>query len=126
LHIARYWGLSFPDAGDYPHKTLPQWCDGLRQELGEACRRRLRADVPVGVYLSGGIDSGTICSLLNGAEDVRKRAYSVGFSEAAFDETARTRRLAEALGVQVKCCRTRNGNSARTCPGWFTTPKRRW
>lgn len=97
-----YWDIPYPDAGDYPRKRMSQWVDEFRHVLQDACRRRLRADVPVGVYLSGGIDSATVCSMLADAEDVRKRVFSIGFREPAFDETAKTQRVADSLGLNVQ------------------------
>ncbi len=75
--------------------------DGLRTRLEEAVRRRLISDVPLGVFLSGGIDSSVIASLA--ARQVprgRLQTFSIGFTEASFDESPHARRMAAFLGSE--------------------------
>ncbi len=78
--------------------------DGSREELRatllETVRQHLVSDVPVGVFLSGGIDSSAIASLAvrSGARDVR--TFNVGFAEARFDESVHARAVAQALGTR--------------------------
>jgi asparagine synthase (glutamine-hydrolysing) len=98
----RFWDIPYPDAGEYPDRTDRVWADMLREALGRSCRRRLRADVPVGLYLSGGIDSATVGAMVSGADDVAGRAFSIRFPEPGFDESRRTQALADDLGLQVQ------------------------
>ena len=83
----RYWNIPVGDPGS-------QW-EGSQEEAGEALaalvedavRLRLRAEVPVGAYLSGGLDSSIVTALVADRFDNRLRTFSIGFREARFDET---------------------------------------
>jgi asparagine synthase (glutamine-hydrolysing) len=97
--IDRYWDLPFADrpAG----WSEDEAAERLRTLLRNAVARRLVADVPVGVFLSGGIDSSTVAAFaaeLAGAG--RVRTFSVGFSDASFDETRHARAVAAYLGTE--------------------------
>ena len=82
----RYWNLEYgPDASSRPEKALAQ---DLLELLLDATRIRLRADVPVGAYLSGGLDSTVIAALTHLLVGDRLRTFSVSFEDAAFDESA--------------------------------------
>jgi len=90
-------GAGAPGAGDD---------DGEREEqlealLRDACRYRMVSDVPVGVYLSGGIDSSTVTALLahNGGQHGPLRTFTIGFEENRHDESPFARRVAEHLGT---------------------------
>ncbi|MBL7133689.1 MAG: asparagine synthase (glutamine-hydrolyzing) [Phycisphaerae bacterium] len=96
-----YWDIPYPDAGQYPDKSVDQWAREFHDVFEAATCRRLKADVPVGLYLSGGIDSGAVAAMAAGHEDVRKRVFTIGFPEPGFDESSRTQRLAEALDIEV-------------------------
>ncbi len=73
--------------------------DRLEQALAESIERRLIADVPLGAFLSSGIDSSLVCALA--ARRLRReiRTYCAGFAGGAADETAASRRIAAALGL---------------------------
>ncbi len=73
--------------------------DGLGERLAEAVRLRLRADVPVGAYLSGGLDSSVIGSLVRRVDASPLETFAVRFRDAAFDETPEQRRMAGLLGT---------------------------
>ncbi|MFO0726322.1 MAG: asparagine synthase (glutamine-hydrolyzing) [Myxococcota bacterium] len=85
---ARYWHLSFPDAGQHEERPLGAWAQDLRDTLGDAVRLQLRADVPVATYLSGGLDSAVIASLAAPQVSGRLTSFSVGFDDPHFDERA--------------------------------------
>ncbi len=82
--------------------------DDDEAELVEECRARLRdsvrahliADVPVGVLLSGGVDSGALTALAAQESSERVRTFSIGFEDASFDELAGARAVAERYGTQ--------------------------
>ncbi|MGN6187593.1 MAG: asparagine synthase (glutamine-hydrolyzing) [Conexibacter sp.] len=68
--------------------------------LADAVRLRLRADVPVGTYLSGGLDSSLITALAQQASDHELRTFSVAFHDARYDERAFQQQVATALGTR--------------------------
>lgn len=72
----------------------------LPELLADAVRLRLRADVPVGTYLSGGLDSSLITALAQQASDHELRTFSVAFHDARYDERAFQRQVAQALGTR--------------------------
>ena len=71
----------------------------LGERLADAVRLRLRADVPVGAYLSGGLDSSVIGSLVRQVDASPLETFAVRFRDAAFDETPEQRRMAGLLGT---------------------------
>src|SRR3954451_8418117 len=71
----------------------------LRERLRDSVRAHLVADVPVGVFLSGGVDSGTLAALAAEATDRPVRTFSVGFEEASFDELEQARMPAQQYGT---------------------------
>jgi asparagine synthase (glutamine-hydrolysing) len=101
LHIAPYWRLEFPDASD-AHLTVDE--NAIREEvralLENATRLRLRADVPVGAYLSGGLDSSIITALVSRIQPGKLHTFSVGFDNPEFDETSFQDAMVEALGTE--------------------------
>jgi asparagine synthase (glutamine-hydrolysing) len=82
----RYWGLTFPEAGAEAHISTEQAAERLRDLLSDATRLRLRADVQVGSYLSGGIDSTLIAALIRQHTPEALCTFSIAFEEPAFDE----------------------------------------
>ncbi len=97
--VERYWDLPIPSPADH-ERDEAYWVDRLRVTLDDAVGRRLEADVPLGVFLSGGIDSAAVTAAVArrvGADSVN--TFSLGFNDPRFDESARARRLAVALGT---------------------------
>jgi asparagine synthase (glutamine-hydrolysing) len=96
----RYWDMDFPAAGEHPLRNDEARCvDGVREQLIEAVHLRLEADVPVGCYLSGGIDSCSIMGLAAAASQEPVRAFTIGFDSDSYDETPIARQMAEATGA---------------------------
>jgi asparagine synthase (glutamine-hydrolysing) len=97
--IDDYWDLPFAAEPRVVGDVLA--ASELRGLLLSAVRKRLVADVPVGIFLSGGIDSSSVAALaaeLAGPANVR--TFSIGFAEASFDESSHARRVARHLGTQ--------------------------
>jgi len=99
-----YWRPQFLDS-DRPfsyadRRQVQDAADELRDKLEEATRlRMLRADVPVGVYLSGGIDSSVIGALVRRFHDGHLRTFSVQFKSKDFDERGYQQQMVERLGT---------------------------
>jgi asparagine synthase (glutamine-hydrolysing) len=102
LRLDRYWGLDGtgwePAAADRP-RNAGEAVEAVRARLQEAVRLRLVSDAPIGAFLSGGIDSSAVVSLMaQGAPD-RVRTVSICFEESAFDESAHSERIARQNGT---------------------------
>ncbi len=92
LKVRRYWNLPFSSGTGYENRfvddrAIDDWAAELNSLLMDAARIRLRADVPVGCYLSGGLDSTYISSLVKNNFNNRLRTFSVSFREKRFDES---------------------------------------
>jgi asparagine synthase (glutamine-hydrolysing) len=99
LRTARWFSFPEPAAGD--EGTLDDLVEQLRALLDDAVRMQAVADVPVGVFLSGGLDSSGITALLARHAPGRVRSFSVGFADAAAHDERRFARLASrALGTE--------------------------
>jgi asparagine synthase (glutamine-hydrolysing) len=97
--IRRYWDLPFPDA--HAPRREDEAAEELRMLLARAVKRRLMSDVPLGVFLSGGIDSSTVVALMAAAGGGNRiKSFSIGFSDATFDETSHARTIAQRFGTE--------------------------
>lgn len=92
-----YWEPDFDIEEDRPYE---EWIELLRDRLEEAVRVRLRSDVPVGAFLSGGIDSTIVAGLMQRLSSHKVKTYTVGFAQKEYDETPIARRTAERLGTE--------------------------
>ncbi len=96
--VEKYWDFVLEPfaGGEIPADPEGAWGEELRARLDEAVRRRLVADVPVGVFLSGGIDSSAITAFASRHVPAGMlKTFSIGFEEASFDESAYARRVAQ-------------------------------
>ena len=85
----RYWDWQFPESEDGYRTQAPEvLADELHSLLVDATRIRLRSDVPVGAYLSGGLDSSVLTSLIHHYGDVPLRTFSIGFDDEKLDESS--------------------------------------
>ncbi len=93
----RYWQLHIqPD----PRPSAADWQEAIRAKLDETVRLHLIADVPVGAFLSGGLDSSAIVSLAAGAVQGPLQTFSMGFREETFNELPYARQVAERFGTR--------------------------
>lgn len=98
IHEHTYWDLDFPAAVDHEDPGEPQHhIERIREKLIESIVLRLEADVPVGCYLSGGIDSCCILGLATGAMQSPVKAFTISFDDADYDESAIAREMAESM-----------------------------
>jgi asparagine synthase (glutamine-hydrolysing) len=97
-----YWQLRFPPecaATDDP-RSIEDCLAQFRELLVDATHIRLRADVPVGAYLSGGLDSSTISAIIRNFSHNSLDTFSITFSDPAFDESSYQKQMAEFLGTK--------------------------
>jgi len=96
--LRRYWDWQFPESADgYWSGSDEQLAGELRDLLIDATRIRLRADVPVGAYLSGGLDSSVLTSLIHKHTQTPLRTFSIGFEEESLDESSFQRLMIDHL-----------------------------
>ncbi len=95
----RYWKHSFPDRNQYESRPLSYYTQRLRELLSDAVELRLRADVPVAAYLSGGLDSSIITALARKHHINDLLTFSVTFKDSSFDERQFQLLMAEKLGT---------------------------
>ena len=91
--IRRYWRI--PEAGEDQGKDDGWWLDRLDTALREAVRRQMVSDVPLGAFLSGGVDSSLITAAMGHAT-----TFSIGFDDPTYNELAYSKQVAEHLGVR--------------------------
>jgi asparagine synthase (glutamine-hydrolysing) len=97
VSIQSYWDIPFrPD----PTVDETTWCREIARRLDEAVRLRLRSDVPVGCFLSGGVDSTAVVATAARHTGGDIRTFSVGYAESAYDERRFARIVAERWGTR--------------------------
>jgi asparagine synthase (glutamine-hydrolysing) len=98
--LHRYWSPTLGEEDAAPRKPrLDDLCEELRQVLRESVRKELISDVPLGVFLSGGIDSSAVTAMMSQlGGDVK--SFSVGFADRSFDESRFARQVAKHLGTE--------------------------
>lgn len=99
VKIRPYWRLRYAVDADM---GIEEATEGLRAKLDESVRMRLVSDVPLGAFLSGGIDSGAVVALMARHSSAAVKTFSVGYAEGgeAFDERAYARELAARYGTE--------------------------
>ena len=95
--VERYWTLPFETDRTI---TPEQAVEGLRERLREAVRVRLMSDVPLGAFLSGGVDSSAVVAFMTQVSTTRVKTYSIGFGEAGYSELEHARAVATHLGTE--------------------------
>jgi len=94
-----YWRIPLHPAGESCRLTFPEAAEQLRELLSDAVRLRLRADVPVGAYLSGGLDSSIIAMLISRHCQSHLKTFSLGFQAGSFDESPYQQELIRFLST---------------------------
>ena len=101
FRTAPYWRITFPPRGGEPVQDTRENAQALRERVIEATRLRfLRSDVPVGAYLSGGLDSSVTAAVIARYTGAPLRTFSLRFADREFDEGPYQRQMAAALGTQ--------------------------
>ncbi len=100
VRVEEYWDLDYPLRGEtYPERREEEVIAELRDRFAQSVRYRLHADVPVGLYLSGGLDSSLIAAMSHReAPGFAGHSFSIGFTDRSISETAFQRLMAEQVG----------------------------
>jgi asparagine synthase (glutamine-hydrolysing) len=98
--VTQYWNPSLARSEDQPPVQWREFANGLRGVLQTTVNREMISDVPVGVLLSGGLDSSAIAACMVDAHAGPVDSFSVGFEEASFDESPYARAVARHLGTR--------------------------
>ena len=104
--VSRYWTLPFAPAEELDRDSVQEKADELLELLTDATRIRLRSDVPVGTYLSGGLDSTLTTALVKQFAGERLQTFSVAFEDSEYDETGYQREASAFLQTnhrEVRC-----------------------
>jgi asparagine synthase (glutamine-hydrolysing) len=120
VRVWPYWRL---DYSDIRHWMSEEECAGrLLELLSDATRIRLRSDVPVGAYLSGGLDSSVITALVKQCSATRLKTFSVTFEDAEFDESVYQQDVVNFLGTDHQAVRCSHGDISKVFPDviWHT------
>src|SRR6185436_15021004 len=97
VNVERYWQLNYKTTEPVPSEN--EAARELHDLLADAVRMRLVSDVPLGVLLSGGVDSSTVAALAVRASTEAVKTFSISFAESSFDESAYARGVAKFLGT---------------------------
>ncbi|HET9654084.1 MAG TPA: asparagine synthase (glutamine-hydrolyzing) [Kineosporiaceae bacterium] len=101
IRTSAYWEIAFPERGHEPEHDLTATTRQLRERLVEAARLRfLRSDVPVGAYLSGGLDSAVTASVVAQYTQAPLHTFSLRFADQEFDEGGYQQRMSARLGTR--------------------------
>jgi asparagine synthase (glutamine-hydrolysing) len=97
ISIERYWRLRY-DTGGAPRNPA-EIHEAIRDQIRRAVRRRMISDVPLGAFLSGGIDSATVVAAMAEASSEPVRTFSIGFEEGEWSELPNARLIAERFST---------------------------
>ena len=102
LRVTEYWDLDYPKLGELSYQRPESYyVDELKNLLAQAVKYRLQADVPVGFYLSGGLDSSLIAALVQGnTPNGHGRSFSISFTEREISEVNYQRMVAQHVGSE--------------------------
>ncbi|MDO8750291.1 MAG: asparagine synthase (glutamine-hydrolyzing) [Dehalococcoidia bacterium] len=100
LRVRPYWELSLASSEEPSVRTEEEYAEELRERLRESVRMELMSDVPLGVFLSGGIDSSSLAAMMAQLTPGQVQSFSVRFEDQSFDESSYARQVAQHLGIQ--------------------------
>jgi len=99
IRIERYWKLKF-NSRQKTHADVQEFSDLIRTELEESVKLRLISDVPLGAFLSGGIDSSLVVGIMAKLNRKPVKTFSIGFEEKGFDELSYARMVSDCFGTE--------------------------
>lgn len=104
IHIEKYWDFELEPFENIPKNPEEVWGEQLRDLIENAVKRRMVSDVPLGVFLSGGIDSSAITAFASKHSANRKLlTFSIGFEEASFNESNFAKHTSELFNTNHYC-----------------------
>lgn len=116
VDVRRYWRLNFPSAAERKNESKASYAHGLRDRLIESTRLRLRADVPVGAYLSGGLDSSIITTIIKNYTSAPLITFSIRFQDSGYDEGQHQEELIRRLETRHSQLECSTADIARVFP----------
>ena len=96
VHVQEYWDIDFRKKLDLSEED---YCVQIREKLKEATKIRMISDVPLGAFLSGGIDSSAVVGLMSEVSSASVKTFSIGFEELAYSELKYARQIAKLFGT---------------------------
>ncbi len=112
IALREYWELPLEKCDE---RTIAAARDRIASRLEEAVRLRLVSDVPLGVFLSGGVDSSALAMLMRRSSVDQVRAFTIGFDSKPFDESPQAQRTATQLGVKHSTLLLTESHMLDTC-----------
>jgi len=121
ITIQSYWQIDFPSvcadsSRRHPELETENYLEELSSHLIDAIRIRLRADVPVGAYLSGGLDSSLIAALVRNCTENHLHTFSIAFSDSQYDESPYQTQMARFLGTEHQVAHVTHADIGRVFP----------
>lgn len=101
IQISQYWDIPLPESEDH-YFTSENYEEEILSLLEKAVSRHMIADVPVGAFLSGGLDSTTVAAIMSKKLGMPLKTFTIGFPHRSYDESEEARLVAETLGTEHK------------------------